>query len=115
MREIKFRAWNEEEKRMMYGDNIMEWKLDWLQSETTMQYTGLKDKNGVEVYEGDIVENADSGTYGEDWVNQYIAKIVFDNGCFIELPITKKTEYGYYSKNNWKVIGNIYENSELLK
>ena len=60
-REIKFRIWNDYDKKMIYWNELLKNKLaniftmpsynKWL-----MQYTGLHDKNGKEIYEGDIVE-----------------------------------------------------------
>lgn len=70
-----------------------------------MQYTGLKDKNGVEIYEGDIVRHAtDEGVY----------KIIFEDGGFY---VKNLFEYDFQTINEYplEVIGNIYENPELLK
>jgi len=74
-----------------------------------MQYTGLKDKNGNEIFEGDIVKNGLSGT----WIIQPI-----ESGSMSLLGICKQ----YKDKNfdisalnyNVEVIGNIYENPELI-
>jgi len=70
-----------------------------------MQYTGLKDKNGVEVYEGDIVRYA---IIEESW------KVIWKKygWCF---KLSDGDEYNIPVTNLVKVIGNIYENPELLK
>jgi len=71
-----------------------------------MQYTGLKDKNGKEIYEGDIVKI-------EGFINHVVG---FEDGAFRwmnvgpYLPIAERI-----SERECEVIGNIYENPELLK
>jgi uncharacterized phage protein (TIGR01671 family) len=71
-----------------------------------MQSTGLKDKNGVEIFEGDIVaiKYSESGYH-------YYEKIVFENGTFT----AGDEDWLYNIKYYCVVCGNIYENPELLE
>jgi len=133
MRQIKFRVWDEEDKIMfspatleVIVDNILEvivdnidmglpvnitgWGCDgdnmgnrdrfvWL------QYTGLHDKNEKEIFEGDLVRAG------------VLAKVIFENGCFVlEKEGFPKgvTVYDIKKMIDIEVVGNIYENPELL-
>ena len=129
MRDIKFRAWNG--KVMSYDVNVYSdgtvgdywWGADVIFEDylkhsfsegNLMQYTGLKDKNGVEIYEGDLV-NYDG----------YLGYVGFDNGVYIFYEIKPLKNYDEYQielheivieeQMNTEVIGNIYENPELLE
>ncbi len=69
-----------------------------------MQYTGLKDKNGKEIYEGDVL----SGRY----------IVEYKNDCFVVQEHTNdwsSVHYVLHHNPEMEVIGNIYENPELLK
>jgi len=106
MRELKFRAWNEHNKKMLDWNYLQTSKhLLFNKSCNWMQYTGLKDKNDKEIYEGDIANCYGGENYNGMW--QYNVTTVLED-------ITNIPEAFHYSEFT-EVIGNIYENPELLK
>lgn len=130
MREIKFRAWDKQHKRLVSDvqDTFENAHFaDYLYDDTfeLMQYTGLKDKNGVEIYEGDIVQKPADVRIGSEIVahkgEHDIAIVEWIEGSFRlnKFGDKSKNYYGVlaYTLNNepslLKVIGNIYENPEL--
>lgn len=104
-REIKFRVWLGTINKMTYShtlDEISYIVSEWEDSDIPLQYTGIKDKNGVEIYEGDIYRLRD------DPEEVY--------------PLTEGLlEFGYFfhdyiiHEDDIEVIGNVYENIELLQ
>ena len=116
MREIKFRAWDKEEKKMITEARkiikILEKYYIFNIEPILMQYTGLKDKNGKEVYEGDIVHITREATPGFDDGADGITTVVFEEGEF-KFKQTARF-YFSYSKDGCEVIGNIYESKHLL-
>lgn len=123
---IKFRVWDKEENKMhkvktiefsRRGARIIHLaevnsngKGDhkrWHSSVELMQSTGLKDKNGTEIYEGDIVKNIYDEIYVVKW---------FDAGFHLEEKYNGGFDYfELHFGDNKEVIGNIYENPELLE
>jgi len=101
MREMKFRAWHNKDKFMTY--KFERWLISVFNNKKyhVMQYTGLKDKNNKEIYEGDILLN---DYYGK---SQIIVKWIADgfNVNLLSKGGAKKCE----------IIGNIYQNSELIQ
>ena len=129
MREIKFRAWDRElEEWTNYSiSNINGNIIDFYNKEAGFwesdregerfilcQYTGLKDKTGKEIYEGDIVREI-----GDDYTP------VYTKGIYMALNIEQlkypeehrqfSTQFNVVWKNGCEILGNIYENPELLK
>lgn len=130
MREIKFRAWNKNLKKMYKIGQITLEKGTWnyepdnreyigmsipyQPSFVLMQYTGLKDKNGKEIYEGDIVY-----IKGETEILDIKGKVEYSE-TFAQYIITNTKNIMYEAEplgdyENIEVIGNIYDNLGLLR
>ena len=121
MREIKFRAWSKLLNKMLSHEDLNKTLKDLTKIEyiagiflplnsdvEVMQYTGLKDSNGNEIYEGDIVKIEDY--FGEDIYDEATAGYVFHKGNernYFQMTLDLE-DYVHY------VIGNIYENKDLL-
>ena len=129
-REIKFRGWYIEEKKMYLpgGDDSMPDKDSWYCDSIVavnssldthriiwMQYTGLKDKNGKEIYEGDILEFKPEHHY-----QQYVKVVVYYDQKKAQFKVKGEIGRGGCHRdlaawNYLPIIGNIFENKELLK
>ncbi len=126
MREIKFRAWDKKNKvyyqecdwlsfnptgiRFMWTDYAHDETMVIQLTKGTyelVQYTGLKDKNGKEIYEGDVVELRQETPKGSE-------SLLITTVKWSESGLNYNV-YPCHDDKYWKVIGNIYENPELLK
>lgn len=151
MRDIKFRAWDKKDNRMItdlfgFAIDINKERFRYFRKESNMpdgmatkvvdlsdielmQYTGLKDKNGVEIYEGDIGRRLIDGDnrfnlkhiYYDYWLIEWLDKTSgFTTTCIGESKndkyIRKEPKQNSYSTrfNEIEVIGNIFENKDLL-
>ena len=129
MREIKFRAWHKEKKEIVnveeidfmnkvinyidndYENNRQEIIGAYFEDIELMQYTGLKDKNGKEIYEGDIVKlRANHGIGVVKYYDEWGAFVVE----YIKLKKIAVLGMNYYEEDI-EVIGNIYENPKLIR
>ena len=129
MREIKFRAWQKQYKTIWYDGGHMDLSLrldgglftpdpyyadEHDKKFILMQYTGLKDKNGVECYEGDILLWTNKNL-GEDLREAY--EVFWESPRFMMKTVGRdiRPEELDTDISDLEVIGNIYENPELLK
>ena len=125
MREIKFRAWHKEIEKMfsvLKIDFVDEWvtmwskiagqSYDWIDNLVLLQYTGLKDSYGEEIFEGDIVEI----TLTRTQETRRGEVIYYDgNACYL-VKTTMEDYFSFMSADICKieVLSNIYEKKELL-
>lgn len=122
----KFRAWDKENKEMlfvrqidfMFGKVVLEcYEQFFIDEVELMQYTGLRDKNGREIYEGDIIRFFDCDGDG------YTVPVVWDNdyACFsVDWGSNMLTSFDYLEEfytelKDIEVVGNIYENLSLIR
>ena len=122
MRTIKFRVWSEEGRKMFNPEYFehgtssgvyvpqSDYSTDYLE---IMEYTGMEDVNDIEICEGDIVKIKDAWTNGFG-KSDMIGEIVLHKGtiCARDADSNHLTIYNHIS--SCEIIGNIYENPELL-
>lgn len=131
MREIKFRAYQKSQgnKNMYYwsssnGDDGFWDMVGVFNGFMIMQYTGLKDKNGVEIYEGDILKADRVDSENKEWIGVvehnnfgglclYYNKYRSNIDKSLQTPI-QDPQNAIWVQEKCEVIGNIYENPELL-
>lgn len=110
-REIKFRYWDTKRNQMVGWESIKTFcrfgAVERMKHQIFQQYTGLKDKNGKEIYEGDEFHLGDPRiTYKVVWHDTGFMGKQNGAGSFVGLK---------HWKNRIEIIGNIYENPELLE
>jgi uncharacterized phage protein (TIGR01671 family) len=134
MREIKFRAWMKKYNQFwdvvqvnFVTNEILAPDGEWYEYNELVQYTGIKDKNGKEIYEGDIIQHGENAYspfensisivewFDENfmWIfkKNHIKKDANDKVVY-DIELLGNISGGYDDK--FEVIGNIFENKELL-
>ncbi len=133
MRKIKFRGRHQLSGVWVYGYYVKDELIDYIDNgkgvkfaiypETLGQFTGLKDKNGKEIYDGDIIHYEVSGPYNQrnlivSWLNYHagwaLATKVKNIGEWAIKMDGQQGRGNYPPISNYEVIGNIYDNPELL-
>lgn len=122
MKEIKFRAWDKHGKTWItepvgFTMSVVDGRFhifgfndafaDMYQKRIELQqYTGLKDRNGVEIYEDDIVESNESDVDGRAY------QVTLEDGCFYA---SHEDQSYFLHELEWEIVANVYENPRYLQ
>lgn len=134
MREILFRGKRVDNGEWIQGDIVQfpvhgvvriveqepSYKDAEVDSDTVGQYTGLTDKNGRKIFEGDIIHLKYSQVFfGGEYFGEYTAEVSYKEGCFITDGINNggeiETPLSGFDNDELEIIGNIHDNPELLR
>lgn len=137
-RPLKFRIWNNVEKKWelgydygnlggfsMIGETMLFGEYERLLNSVSIselnrfeitQFTGIQDNKGKDIYEGDILKNGDIND--PEQKDAQICEVIFDNTCFTTVTLPRTAKQRWITFHDWKVlevIGNIFENPEMLE
>lgn len=120
MRELKFRAWDLLDKKMISLAYFQQIPSNWKEVWVLMQFTGLLDKNGREIYEGDILCTFNTDPQWDIWDKEdygyTVVKWDDESDSWVGSKWTwDKFDESVYGIQFCEVVGNVHENPEILK